>query len=231
MRRVMLKLSGEALSGAQDYGFDNEEIDRVCNEIKEALKNDIQLLIVVGGGNFIRGRMISDIDKYRADEIGMLSTCMNALYLSERLRKLDLKTYICGGFQISDMVHLLDKDEVINKLEEGNIVICAGGTGSSYFTTDTGVVLRALQFNCTELLLAKSVDGVYDKDPSKSKDAKKYDKITLDEILDKKLEVIDKAASALAYDNKLSMRIFSMLEDKNIVKAIKGENIGTLVTL
>lgn len=229
MRRVMLKLSGEALSGKNGFGFDYDFVNSVVKQIKKIKSKTIQVLIMTGGGNFIRGKFLKDIDKYRADEIGMLSTCMNAIYLKSVLLNNGIKSKIYGTFNISDMVEVFDKDKANDALNNGEVVIFAGGTGHSYFTTDTGVVLRSIEMNCDELLLAKNVDGVYDSDPKINKKAKKFSKIFLKDVIENKLEVIDLSASTLAYDNKLKFRIFKLDEKDSIIKAIKGQNIGTLI--
>ena len=229
MRRVMLKLSGEALAGGDGSGFDFKTVDSICKQIKKIKTKTIQIAIVTGGGNFIRGKSLAEIDKYKADEIGMLSTYMNSLYLQGVIRLNGMDAAIFGAFSISDIADTFSKDKAIEAMNNGKIVILAGGTGHPYFTTDTGVVLRSIELECTELLLAKSVDGVYDKDPAKHKDAKKYKKLSMQEMFDKKLEVIDLSATVLSMANKLNLRLFSLLEKDSIVKAIKGENIGTLV--
>ena len=229
MRRVMLKLSGEALAGGDGSGFDFKTVDSICKQIKKIKTKTIQIAIVTGGGNFIRGKSLAEIDKYKADEIGMLSTYMNSLYLQGVIRLNGMDAAIFGACSISDIADTFSKDKAIEAMNNGKIVILAGGTGHPYFTTDTGVVLRSIELECTELLLAKSVDGVYDKDPAKHKDAKKYKKLSMQEMFDKKLEVIDLSATVLSMANKLNLRLFSLLEKDSIVKAIKGENIGTLV--
>ena len=229
MRRVMLKLSGEALSGENGFGFDFKVVDKICKQIKKVKTKSVQIAIVTGGGNFIRGKTLANIDKYKADEIGMLSTYMNSLYMQGVLRVNGMDATIYGAFPISDMADTFSKDKAIEDMNNGKIVILAGGTGHPYFTTDTGVVLRSIELECTELLLAKSIDGVYDKDPEKYSDAKKYKKITMQEMCDKKLEVIDLSASVLCLANKLNLRLFSLLEKDSILKAIKGDSIGTLV--
>ena len=229
MRRVMLKLSGEALAGELKTGFDYNFIDTVCKEIKTALAEDVQIAIMTGGGNFIRGKMLTNIDKYKADEIGMLSTCMNCLYLQQVLKNNNIKSKVYGAFSISDITELFSKDKVIDDLNNGYVTIFSGGTGHPYFTTDTGVVLRSIEIGCDELLMGKSIDGVYDKDPAIYNDAKKYDDITLDDMVDKKLQVIDLSASAMAYENKLNLRIFSLYEKDSLIKALRGENVGTFI--
>lgn len=229
MRRVMLKLSGEALAGNESFGFDYAVVDDICKQIKKIKSKTIQIAIMTGGGNFIRGKTLKKIDKYKADEIGMLSTYMNSLYLHSVLKNNSIDSVVFGAFPISDLAELFSKDKAIQAMNEGKVVILAGGTGHPYFTTDTGVVLRSVELECSELLLAKSIDGVYDKDPAKHSDAKKYKKVSLDEVIDKKLEVIDLAASVLCLDNKLNLRLFSLLEKDSISKAVKGQNIGTLI--
>lgn len=229
MRRVMLKLSGEALAGDEKFGFDFKVVDGICKQIKKVKSKTTQIAIVTGGGNFIRGKTLVNIDKYKADEIGMLSTYMNSLYLQGVLRVNNIDSVIFGAFSMSDIAEVFSKDKAIEAMNDGKIVILAGGTGHPYFTTDTGVALRSIELECTELLLAKSIDGVYDKDPAKNKDAKKFKKVSLQEMVDKKLEVIDLSASVLCLYNKLNLRLFSLLEKDSIIKAIKGDNIGTLI--
>lgn len=229
MRRVMLKLSGEALAGSDGTGFDFKTVDYICKQIKKVKTKSLQIAIVTGGGNFIRGKTLAQIDKYKADEIGMLSTYMNSLYIQGVLRVNGIDSEIFGAFPISDIADTFSKYKAIDCMNEGKVVILAGGTGHPYFTTDTGVVLRSIELECTELLLAKSIDGVYDKDPEKHSDTKKYKKLTMQEMFDKKLEVIDLSATVLCLSNKLNLRLFSLYEKDSIIKAIKGENIGTLV--
>jgi len=229
MRRVMLKLSGEALAGDDKFGFDFNVVDGICKQIKKVQSKNLQVAIVSGGGNFIRGKTLVNIDKYKADEIGMLSTYMNSLYLQSVLRLNKIESSIYGAFPMSDIADVFSKDRAIDDMKNGKVVILAGGTGHPYFTTDTGVALRSIELECTELLLAKSIDGVYDKDPLKYKDAKKYKKVSLQEMVDKKLEVIDLSASVLCLHNKLNLRLFSLLEKNSILKAIKGDSIGTFV--
>ena len=229
MRRVMLKLSGEALGGSDGSGFDFKTVDAICKQIKKVKTKTVQIAIVTGGGNFIRGKSLAEIDKYKADEIGMLSTYMNSLYIQGVLRVNGIDSDIYGAFAISDIADVFSKYKAIDSMNSGKIVILAGGTGHPYFTTDTGVVLRSVELECTELLLAKSIDGVYDKDPEKYSDAKKYKKISMQEMFDKKLEVIDLSATVLCLANKLNLRLFSLNEKDSIIKAVKGDSIGTLV--
>ena len=229
MRRIMLKLSGEALAGGSKESFDYNFVKGICNQIKKSLKKNTELAIVTGGGNIIRGAMLENVDKYKADEIGMLSTYMNSIYLQSVLMNIGVKAKVYGAFNITDMAALFSKDDILKDMKDGYVIILAGGTGHPYFTTDSGVVLRALELECEELLLAKNIDGVYDKDPRKYNDAKKYKKLKVDEMVCKKLEVIDLFASTLCMHNQLNFRIFSLKEKNAIEKAIKGENIGTYI--
>ena len=229
MRRVMLKLSGEALCGNGDENYSYKFVDEICKQIKKVLNSKIQLAIMTGGGNIIRGKMLSGLDQYKADEIGMLSTYMNCLYMQNILKNNKIKSKIYGAFEMSDIAKVFSKDEIINDMENGYVILLPGGTGHPYFTTDTGVVLRSLELNCDELLLAKNIDGVYDKDPRLYKDAKKYTKVTAKDMVEKKLEVIDLSASVLSLNYRLNLRLFSLKEKDSLVKAISGKNIGTLI--
>ena len=229
-RRVMLKLSGEALSGDIGFGFNNDTTNSIISDIKEALKSDIELAIIVGGGNFMRGKALSNIDKYKADQIGMLSTYMNGIYLSSMFNNAGIDNYLCGSVELPGVVDVFNKDRCIDAFNQNKVVIISGGTGHPYFTTDTGVVLRALELDCKEALLGKNIDGVYDKDPKTYSDAKKYDKLTFKEMTDKQLKVIDLTASSLCLDTNLVLRIFLLNAQNSIIKAIKGEDIGTLIT-
>ena len=230
MRRVMLKLSGEALSGNGEESYSYKFVDSICKQIKKVYNSKVQLAIMTGGGNIIRGKMLSGIDQYKADEVGMLSTYMNCLYLQNVLKNNKIKSKIYGAFSMSDIASVFSKDDIINDMENGYVILLAGGTGHPYFTTDTGVVLRALELDCKEALLGKNIDGVYDKDPKTYNDAKKYENLTFKEMTDKQLKVIDLTASSLCLDTNLTLRIFLLNSPNSIIKAIKGENIGTLIT-
>ncbi len=229
MRRIMLKLSGEALEGTKKENYSYEFVDNICKQIKKNFSKKTQIAIMPGGGNIIRGKMLKNIDKYKADEIGMLSTYMNSIYLQELLSKNGMKSKVYGAFEISDIAKVFSKDDILKDMTDGYIIILAGGTGHPYFTTDTGVVLRSIELECDELLLAKNIDGVYDKDPVLYKDAKKYNKIKFKDMIEKKLSVIDLSASVLCEDQKLNLRLFSLHEKDAISKAILGKNIGTLI--
>ena len=226
----MFKISGEAMSGEKEIGFDDRVLNNICEQIKLALKENIEVCVLLGGGNFIRGRDIQSIDKYRADQIGMLSTVMNGIYFKELLKQNNIKSSLYSAFKCDGIVDLFDKNMAENDLKNGLVVLFVGGTGHPYFTTDTGVVLRALELDCTEVLLAKSIDAVYDDDPKINKNAKKYDKITYDEILNKNLKVVDLSSITLAKDNNLKLHIFSLNEKDAIKRAMLGEKIGTIIS-
>ena len=229
MRRIMFKISGEAMSGEKEVGFDDKVLNDICEQIKLALKENIEVCVLLGGGNFIRGRDIASIDKYRADQIGMLSTVMNGIYFKELLKLNNVESSLYSAFKCDGIVDLFDKNRAEVDLKNGRVVLFVGGTGHPYFTTDTGVVLRALELDCTEVLLAKSIDAVYDDDPKINKNAKRYDKITYDEILNKNLKVVDLSSITLAKDNNLKLHIFSLNEKDAIKRAMLGEKIGTII--
>lgn len=229
-RRIMLKLSGEALSGKKDFGFDEELLLNICNQIKSAKDTGNEICLLVGGGNFLRGRDLKNIDQVKADQIGMLSTVMNGIFVSEMLKSIGIEVDIYSAFACEGIVDIFSKDKAVDSIKKGRVVLFVGGTGHPYFTTDTGVVLRALEMDCTEILFAKSVDGVYDSDPKINPNAKKYDSITFNEILEKNLEVVDKTCIALIANQDITLRLFALNIDNSIKKAINGEKIGTIVT-
>ncbi len=229
-RRIMLKLSGEALSGSKDFGFDEELLLNICNQIKSAKDAGNEICLLVGGGNFLRGRDLKNIDQVKADQIGMLSTVMNGIFVSEMLKSIGIEVDIYSAFACEGIVDIFSKDKAVDSIKKGRVVLFVGGTGHPYFTTDTGVVLRALEMDCSEILFAKSVDGVYDSDPKINPNAKKYDSITFNEILEKNLEVVDKTCIALIANQDITLRLFALNIDNSIKKAINGEKIGTIVT-
>ena len=229
MRRIMLKLSGEALAGLKKTGFDEETVRGVALQVRQLVSDDVQVGIVIGGGNFWRGRTSENIDRTKADQIGMLATVMNCIYVSEIFRSVGMKTAILTPFACGSFTELFSKDRATGYLSEGYVVFFAGGTGHPYFSTDTGVVLRAVEVEAEVILLAKSIDGVYDSDPAKNPDARKYDEITIDEIIEKNLQVVDMTASILARDNKMNMWVFGLNEENSIVNAVKGDFSGTKV--
>ncbi len=229
-RRVMLKLSGEALAGEKHFGFDDDTIRTVAREVKSAVDEGVQIAIVIGGGNFWRGRQSENVDRYKADQVGILATLMNCIYVSEIFRTEGMKTKVMSSIQVGDMAELFSKDRALKAMSKGAVVFCAGGTGHPYFSTDTGVVLRAVELECEEILLAKAIDGVYDSDPKKNPDAKKFEKISIEEVVDKRLGVIDLPASVLCMENHMPLAIFSLNEKHGIANALKGKINGTRVT-
>ena len=229
--RILLKLSGEALAGPTGKGFDEPTVRMVAGQIKEIVDRGTQVGVVIGGGNFWRGRSSENIDRTKADQIGMLATVMNALYVSEICRSVGLKTDILTPFTIGAFTDLFSKDKANAAFEEGHVVFFAGGTGHPYFSTDTGVVLRAVEVEADQILLAKSIDGVYDSDPAKNPDAKRFDEISIDEVIAKNLQVVDMTASILARDNKMPMAVFLLNEENSIVNTLYGKLNGTKVTV
>ncbi len=230
-RRVILKLSGEALAGETRFGFDEAKVRSVAMEVLPAVREGVELAVVIGGGNFWRGRSSKNIDRSKADQIGMLATVMNALYVSEIFRSCGMRTEIFTPFACGGMTRLFSEDAAKEALSAGKVVFFAGGTGHPYFSTDTGIVLRALELEMDEILLAKAVDGVYDSDPAKNPDAKKYDTISIDEVVEKKLGVIDLTASALCLDNRMPLAIFALDGCGSITRALRGDISGTRITV
>ncbi len=230
-RRVFLKLSGEALAGPEKFGFDEPTVKEVARQIKTAADEDVQIGIVIGGGNFWRGRESSDIDRTKADSIGMLATVMNCIYVSEICRSAGLKTAILTPFTCGGMTELFSKDRANELFGEGYVVFFAGGTGHPYFSTDTGIALRAIEMDADCILLAKSVDGVYDSDPAVNPNAKKYTTISIQEVIDKKLGVVDLTASIMCMEHKMPMAVFDLGEKDGIVNAMCGKVNGTIVTV
>ncbi|MCQ2080394.1 MAG: UMP kinase [Lachnospiraceae bacterium] len=231
MKRIMLKLSGEALAGDKHFGFDEATVREVALQVKELVDAGYEIGVVTGGGNFWRGRTSENIDRTKADQIGMLATVMNCIYVSEIFRSVGMKTAVLTPFECGSFTKLFSKDRANKYFGKGMVVFFAGGTGHPYFSTDTGVVLRAIEIDAEVILLAKSIDGVYDSDPMKNKDAKKYDEISIDEVVAKNLQVVDMTASILARDNKMPMWVFGLNEPNSIVNTIKGEFKGTKVTV
>jgi len=229
-RRVMLKLSGEALAGEKHTGFDLATVQTVAGEVKEAWDKGVEIAVVIGGGNFWRGRTGNEIDRVRSDQIGMLATVMNALYVSEVFRSTGMKTAIFGAFEIPGMMPVFDKDAVEQAFSENRVVFFAGGTGHPYFSTDTGTALRAIEISADEILLAKAVDGVYDADPKEHPDAKRLDTISISEVVARGLKAIDLAASVLCMENHMPLGVFSLNKPGNIADALNGHIDGTVIT-
>ena len=231
MKRVLLKLSGEALAGEKKFGFDEAICKNVAAQVKPAYDEGLQIGVVIGGGNFWRGRTSDAIDRPKADQIGMLATVMNAIYVSEIFRNAGMKTEILTPFAVGTMTKMFSKDLANECFAQGRIVFFAGGTGHPYFSTDTGVVLRAIEMEAEMILLAKSIDGVYDSDPAKNPDARKYDTVTIDEVIEKKLQVVDLTASIMCLEQKMPMAVFGLDEEGSIERALKGQISGTYVTV
>ena len=231
MKRILLKLSGEALAGEKKTGFDEETVRKVALQVKELVDDGIQVGIVIGGGNFWRGRSSETIDRTKADQIGMLATIMNCIYVSEIFRSQGLKTNILTPFECGSMTKLFSKDRANKYFEKGMVVFFAGGTGHPYFSTDTSIVLRAIELDADAILLAKAIDGVYDSDPKINPKAKKYDKISITDVVDKHLGVIDMTASVMCMENRMPLMVFGLNEKDSIVNALSGKFNGTIVTV
>jgi len=231
MKRILLKLSGEALAGEKKMGCDEETVRKVAVQVKELVDDGIQVGIVIGGGNFWRGRTSENIDRTKADQIGMLATVMNCIYVSEIFRSVGMMTNILTPFECGSFTKLFSKDRALKYFEKGMVVFFAGGAGHPYFSTDTPTVLRAIEVEADVILLAKAIDGVYDSDPRTNPDAKKYDEVSIDEVVEKNLQVVDMTASVLAKENRMPMWVFGLNEENSIVNAVKGEFKGTKVTV
>ncbi|MBR1860278.1 MAG: UMP kinase [Lachnospiraceae bacterium] len=229
--RILLKLSGEALAGPNKTGFDEETVRKVALQVKQLVDDGIQVGIVTGGGNFWRGRSSENIDRTKADQIGMLATIMNCIYVSEIFRSVGMMTNVLTPFECGSFTKLFSKDRANKYFSKGMVVFFAGGTGHPYFSTDTGVVLRAIEVEADMILLAKSIDGVYDSDPAKNPGAVKYDQVSIDEVIEKNLQVVDMTASILARDNHMPMKVFGLGEENSIVNTMKGKFTGTVVTV
>lgn len=231
MQRILLKLSGEALAGEKKQGFDEPTVRAVALQVKQLVDEGLQVGIVIGGGNFWRGRSSENINRTKADQIGMLATVMNCIYVSEIFRSAGMMTNILTPFECGSFTKLFSRDRANKYFEKGMVVFFAGGTGHPYFSTDTGVVLRAIEVEADVILLAKAVDGVYDDDPGTNPDAKKYDEVTIQEVIDRNLQVVDMTASILARDNRMPMWVFGLNEENSIVNAVNGKFNGTKVTV
>ena len=230
LKRVFLKLSGEALAGEKHTGFDEDTVREVARQVKESVDAGVQVGIVIGGGNFWRGRTSQAMDRTKADQIGMLATVMNCIYVSEIFRSEGMKTEIFTPFVCGSMTELFSNDKANASFREGKVVFFAGGTGHPYFSTDTGIALRAIEMEADCILLAKAIDGVYDSDPKLNPEAKKYDTISIQEVIDKQLAVVDLTASIMCMEHKMPMAVFSLNEPGGIANAMQGRINGTIVT-
>ena len=231
-RRVLLKLSGEALMGDEDYGIDPKVLGRLAREVIEAQSAGAEVALVIGGGNIFRGAGLAaaGMDRVTGDHMGMLATVINALAMQDALEKLGGKARVMSALKINDVCEDYIRRRAIRHLEKGRLVIFAAGTGNPFFTTDSGAALRAIEIGADLLLKATKVDGVYDRDPKKHPDATRYERLTYDEVLSRDLQVMDTAAFALCRDSEMPLRIFDMAQPGTLLRILQGEEVGTLVT-
>lgn len=230
-KRILLKLSGEALMGERNYGIDPKRLSEYAEEIKEVVERGIEVAIVIGGGNIFRGiaGASNGMDRVQGDHMGMLATCINGLALQSALEDAGLHTRLQTAIEIKEIAEPYIKRRAIRHLEKGRVVIFGGGTGNPYFTTDTAAVLRAVEINADAILKGTRVDGVYTADPEKDENAKKFDNITFKDVIEKGLKVMDMTAFTLSEENKLPIIIFDMNTKGNLLKLVSGEKIGTVV--
>ncbi len=228
-KRVMLKVSGEALAGEKKTGLNDETIDKITDQIKEAVKMGVQVAIVCGGGNFWRGRTSEKMDRVRADHMGMLATTINALALQDSLEQKGVYTRVQTAIEMRQIAESYIRNKAVRHLEKGRVVIFACGSGNPFFSTDTAAALRAAEIDADAILLAKNVDGVYDSDPNINKDAVKFDELTYMEVLSRGLKVMDSTATSLCMDNNIPLLVFGLDDPKNIIRVLNGEKLGTTV--
>lgn len=231
MKRILLKLSGEALAGSKKTGFDEETVLAVARQIKAIAEEGTRIGIVIGGGNFWRGRTSETINRSKADQIGMLATVMNCIYVSDICRYTGLSTEIFTPFVCGAFTRLYSRDAAEEAFASGKVVFFAGGTGHPYFSTDTATVLRAVEMEAEAIYLAKAVDGIYDSDPKVNPDAVKFDEITIEEVVDKKLAAMDLTASIMCLEQRMPMMVFGLDGENSIVNAVHGKFSGTRVTV
>ncbi|WBY64847.1 MAG: Uridylate kinase [Thermocaproicibacter melissae] len=227
--RVLLKLSGESLAGNQSHGIDFDTVMKICRSIKSCADMGVQIAIVVGGGNFWRGRSSGKMDRTRADHMGMLATTINALGIADALEQLGLVVRVQTAIEMRQIAEPYIRNRAVRHLEKGRVVVFGCGTGNPFFSTDTAAALRAAEIDADIILKATMVDGVYDSDPKKNADAKKFDSLTFYNVLEKNLQVMDSTAASLCRDNHIPICVFSIEDPENIVRAICGEKIGTIV--
>lgn len=228
-KRILLKLSGEALAGERKNGIDAETLGNICDKIKEIVDMGVEVSIVVGGGNFWRGRYGHEMERTTSDYMGMLATTINALALQDALEAKGMFTRVQTAIEMREIAEPYIKRKATKHLEKGRIVIFAAGTGNPFFTTDTCAALRAAEIDADVILVAKTIDGVYSADPKVDPNAVKYDEITYLDILNKDLKVMDSTATSLCKDNNIPLIVFAMSEKGNMLKAVKGEKVGTIV--
>ena len=230
-KRVLLKISGEALAGEKHFGLDFDIIGRVCDVVKEAQEMGVEVGIVIGGGNFWRGVKNGEgyIERTRADHMGMLATAMNCMAVADVLEQKGVPVRIQTALEIREVAEPYIRARAVRHLEKGRVVLFGCGIGSPFFSTDTAAVLRAAEINADVILLAKNIDGVYDSDPAKNPDAVKFDSISYDDVLQKHLAVMDSTATSLSMDNQIPIQVFALKDPYNIIRVLKGEQIGTIV--
>ena len=229
-KRVLLKLSGEALAGSMGKGIDYDTLLNVCGAIKKCVDAGVEVGIVVGGGNFWRGRESADkMERTRADKIGMLATIMNSIALADAFEKVGVEAVVRTSVDMLGVAKRFSREEALEDMRNGKVVIFGGGTGSPFFSTDTAAALRTAEISADAMLMAKMVDGVYDSDPKKNPEAKRYDRVSFTEILEKDLKAIDSTAASMCRDNDTEVFVFSLSDPENILRAVRGENIGTVL--
>ena len=228
-QRILLKISGEALGGEKGMGFDEAAMDAICGGVKKAWDLGVQIGIVVGGGNFWRGRSSGKMERTLADKIGMLATVMNALAVSDKLAQLGVPSEVFSSIEMPKVAPVFDRKAALAAMEAGKVAVFGGGPGNPFFSTDTATALRAVEVSADVMFTATMVDGVYDKDPHKYPDAKKYDTLTFSKVLEDQLAVMDGSAATLCRDNRLPILVFDLSDHDNIARAVQGENVGTLV--
>lgn len=228
-KRVLLKISGEALAGDNKFGINEEMLKKVALQVKEVTELGVEVAVVVGGGNFWRGRTSKNMDRATADYIGMLATCMNAMALQDAIEAVGVPTRVQTAIEMREVAEPYVRRKAIRHLEKGKVVIFGAGTGNPFFSTDTTAALRAAEIDAEVILLAKSIDAVYSDDPAINPDAVRYDEVSHQEVLEKDLKVMDSTAAALCRDNNIAIHVFGLSEEGNVMKAVCGEKIGTIV--
>ena len=228
-KRVLLKLSGEALAAGKGFGLNFEKVQDICKSVKKCTDMGVEIAIVVGGGNFWRGREGGEMDRTRADHMGMLATVINSLALADGLEQAGVEVRVQTGIDMKEIAEPYIRNKATRHLEKGRVVIFGCGTGNPFFTTDTAAALRAAEIEADIIFKATNVDGVYDSDPKKNENAVKFDELSFIDVLNKELHVMDSTAASLCMDNNIPILVFNLNDPENIVRAIKGENNGTIV--
>ncbi|MGI6257920.1 MAG: UMP kinase [Anaerovoracaceae bacterium] len=229
-KRVVLKISGEALAGETKFGINEEILGNIAEQVKEVYELGVQIAIVVGGGNFWRGRTSKSMDRATADYIGMLATVMNAMALQDAFEAIGIPTRVQTAIEMKEVAEPYIRRKAVHHLDNQKVVIFGAGTGNPFFSTDTTAALRAVEIDADVILLAKKIDAVYSDDPEKNPNAEKYDKLTHRDVLEKNLKVMDSTAASLCRDNSTKIHVFGIAEDGNVMKAVCGEKIGTIIT-